>query len=539
MAKLIDHQPIRFNYTTECNLVAHDWKQYAQWGDTTQFQMEMEACPTEQDAVKNGGFNTTSDWVVSGNWSINTSSGRAEKTTGANGSINQPIGTVDGVLWRIRIDATVTSGFLELNFGTVYENITSTGVYEYWITADTVSVLQIYANGATSGHVSNISAVPINSNFEVAIVNDAGTTVHTITNADSEMSFVGGYMTVSIPWQTIVGGGIAGDCYTLQVSDPCHCQQGGFVAQDLATGHDEWFYTSGNEDWVFDEIGGTPVIEFNPSGASISLIEHRFIGCNGTDYDVTYTLAGMAAGDIFQVRLGSATGAIRTTNGTYTETITSLGAGNLKFYGVSTGATNYNVSDFSVVATTRTAQFTSVPIKLSETAIDCTYLINFCCDDDNMGFGFANTGFSPILRLAAQYAHGGMTADRNSYEFSTGRKSTTYYRGRKNKSLKFVAPSYIHDAMMHLGGYDHVYIDNTEVFVEDDEYPTVSWNDQTDLGGVTLTMRDKEILIENRRITSTQKGCNIGGNPIGLKPDGTGNVVTWVDPETGEIIIRG
>ena len=540
MAKLIDHQPIRFNYTTECNLVAHDWKQFQQWGDTAKFQMEMEVCPTEQNAVKNGGFNTTSDWTIAGStFAINTSLGRAIKSTGGAANINQPIGSTDGILWRVIVDINITSGTFNVGLGTTVHNITSSGNYEFWIIADTVTILQIYGDGASSGYVSNVSAVPANDNFEVAIINEAGTTVHTITNADSEMSFVGGFLTVSIPWQTIVGGGIDGGCYTLNVSDPCHCQQGGFPAQDFKTGTDEWYVYSGNQDWVFDELVGVPVIEFNPSGASTSLIEHAFIGCNGTSYDVTYTIAGMVAGDTFQVRLGGATGTTRTTSGTYTESIVALNNQNIKFYGTSTGATNYNVSAFSVVATTRTNQFVSVPIKLSETAIDCTYMINFCCNQDNMGFGFTGTGFSPSVRLAAQYAHGAMTNDRNSYEYSTGRKATTYYRGRKNKSLKFIAPSYIHDALMHMGGYDHAYIDGNEIFVEDDEYPSISWNDQTDLGGVTLTLRDKQVLIENRIISNDQKGCNINGNPVLLQPIDGGGGVVWVDPETGEIIIRG
>lgn len=539
MAKLIDHQPIRFNYTTECNLVAHDWKQFQQHGDTAQFQMEMEVCPTEQDAVKNGGFNTTSDWALSGNFTINTSLGRAIKTTGGTGILSQQIGTSDGVLWRFQIDITISSGSFSFTFGTTTHTITSTGNYDFWIIADTATAMYVVGNGAASGYVSNVSAVPTNNNFEVAIINEAGTTVHTITNADSEMSFVGGFLTVSIPWLTIVGGGIDGGCYTLNVSDPCHCQQGGFPAQDFKTGTDEWYVYSGNVDWSFSELGGVPIAVFNTSGASTSLFEHAFIGCNGTSYDVTYTLANMVAGDTFQVRLGGASGTTRTTNGTYTESIVALNNQNIKFYGTSTGASNYIVYDFSVEATTRTNQFVSVPIKLSETAIDCTYLINFCCNQDNMGFGFTGTGFSPSVRLAAQYAHGAMTNDRNSYEYSTGRKATTYYRGRKNKSLKFIAPSYIHDALMHMGGYDHAYIDGNEIFVEDDEYPSISWNDQTDLGGVTLTLRDKEILIENRIISNDQKGCNINGNPILLKPiDGVGGVV-WVDPETGEIIIRG
>jgi hypothetical protein len=188
------------------------------------------------------------------------------------------------------------------------------------------------------------------------------------------------------------------------------------------------------------------------------------------------------------------------------------------------------VTDLTIRATTRTVQHTSVPIRVVETATDCTHKIVVCNDSDGMSAGFSNTGFAPMLRIGSQYAHGGSTSTRNSYEFSNGRKSTTYYRGRPNKSLSLIAPSYIHDFLMHLGGFDHVYIDTEEVFIEDDEYPTVSWNNQTDIGGVTLTMRDKTILIENRRCSSVVKACDPNGNPI---TTGDGIIITL--PDGGKI----
>jgi len=39
MTKLIDHLPIRFAHSTECNFVDPNWHQLAQYGDVTQWQM--------------------------------------------------------------------------------------------------------------------------------------------------------------------------------------------------------------------------------------------------------------------------------------------------------------------------------------------------------------------------------------------------------------------------------------------------------------------------------------------------------------------
>ncbi len=502
MAKINNNYPIRFDYTPECNLVDHNWLQFAEYGDVSQFQLEIEPCAYEQNAINNGAFTSIGYWnVTGGSFSIDTAGGKAVKVTGGAANIKQDVASADGVYWRIEMDFVVTSGQFAVKFGTDINIVTQSGSYEFYITADSVTSLIVSGDGTTSGSFTNVTAMPINTAFEVYVVDANGVTQHTYT--ESDFNFTNQWMTVSIDWQDIaVGSG----CYTLKVSDPCHCVQGGFIQEDFTTDPSSWSTSAG---WSITAGAAS----FNgASGTGQALMSG--VLCVGTEYEITYTLANVA-GDSFYVQLGSATGTTRTTNGTFTDTVTATNSSSFKM--VASAPTHLpmmTVTNMTIRATTRTSQHTSVPIKVLETATDCTHKIVVCNDSDGMSAGFDNTGFAPMLRVHSQYAHGGATATRNSYEFSNGRKSTTYYRGRANKSLALIAPSYIHDFLMHLGGFDHVYIDGVEVFVEDDEYPTISWNNQTDLGGVTLTMRDKTVLIENRRITSAVKACDPNGNPI-------------------------
>lgn len=520
MTKIIDHQPIRFTYATECNLVNANWHQFAQYGDTTQWQMGLDPCANDVNGIKNGGFTTTSDWIVGTNWSIDTTAGLARKIVGASGLIVQSVAAPAGGLWRLTISVQVVSGSFQIIFGAFNTFVTETGDYTFWVGASGVTGFGVLADGASSGIITNVSAVPINQNFEAWLVDESGSDVHAFTSAD--FTYINGWLTHTIDWQTLA---IANGCYTLEVSDPCICAQGGLIVQDFATNVQEWIATTGF-------VVGSGIAQFTSAGAAVGNISTLMSACDGISYDIEYTVAITGSATVTPA-VGGTNGVGVTSTGTYTDTIVA-GAANQFAFGVNaTTASTVTIASLTITRTKRSRDYISVPIKVSTTPIDCTYLINFCCNRDNMGLGFTDTGFSPSVRLAAQYAHGAMTGDRNSYEFSNGRKATTYYRGRKNKSLRFIAPSYIHDALMYLGGYDHAYIDGNEVFVEDDEYPTISWNDQTDLGGVTLTLRDKEILIENRIMTSASKGCDPDGNLILL------NGQTWLDPASGETITIG
>jgi hypothetical protein len=82
-------------------------------------------------------------------------------------------------------------------------------------------------------------------------------------------------------------------------------------------------------------------------------------------------------------------------------------------------------------------------------------------------------------------------------------------------------PPHLVDFMALSPFVDHFYIGETEYFVEDDEFPSVSWNEAGHVGSFVLTVSEKEQLIENRRLTSASNGCNISGNFVGTEAGDT------------------
>jgi hypothetical protein len=94
------------------------------------------------------------------------------------------------------------------------------------------------------------------------------------------------------------------------------------------------------------------------------------------------------------------------------------------------------------------------------------------------------------------------------YEYSTGRKSTYYARVRKALELGFDGKVFMHDFASLFGACDHFYIDDVEHYVEDDEYPSISWSEGDDSGGVTIQVGIKEQLVENKRVSSASVGCS-------------------------------
>jgi len=143
-----------------------------------------------------------------------------------------------------------------------------------------------------------------------------------------------------------------------------------------------------------------------------------------------------------------------------------------------------------------------------------------CNDSDAFGFGFANTGFRPLMRIPASLNRSSYPMERLSYDNSIGVKATYYGRSRKAKELGFDGVEFMHDFAHLWGMADHFYIDDVEYFVEDDEYPSISWAENDDIGGVTIIVSEKEQLLENRRLSSSSVGCAVDGNEL-LDQNGT------------------
>jgi len=110
-------------------------------------------------------------------------------------------------------------------------------------------------------------------------------------------------------------------------------------------------------------------------------------------------------------------------------------------------------------------------------------------------------------------------------------KKTTYARSRMLKELGMDLPEHLIFFMYLAPDVDHFYIDGVEYFVEDDEFPTVSWDEWAHQGGFTLDVSIKKQLLENRRLTSNSIGCTDE-----FLEDGFSKPITT---ENGDAIITG
>jgi len=493
MANTIPNQPIVFNETANCWLEDSGLKVLAQYGDITQFQMKLIPCGSDLNLIQNGNFEDDHFWTTTSSaWTI--VDGTAVKSQGISGQLSQSAPATDGTLVRITFDIIINQGEVRVSWSGQDTIITESGSYEFWVRADDAADIAFTSSGSTIATLSNVQLISVNTNFTVNIVDESDTIVQTLVTSDGYFDFSGGYFTCFIDWEVI---GIPEGCYTLQVIDPCPCAQGGVIATDFTTSTFEWQISQG---WVIEN--GTATFS-GLSNGSASLLN---VLCALTDYEVTYTLTGMSPTESFQVFLGGVGGAFRTTDGTFTEQINS-GGDILRMTGNLIGSANYTVTDFSIRAVEQEVNFTSNTIKLAE-AFNCTTLaLAMCNDSDAFGFGFANTGFRPLMRIPASLARSSYPMERLSYDNAIGRKATYYARSRKARELGFDGLEFMHDFAHLWGMADHFYIDDVEYFVEDDEYPSISWAENDDIGGVTIIVSEKVQLIENRRLSSYSVGC--------------------------------
>jgi len=498
MAEIIANQPIIFNEEPDCWLEDSGIKVLAEYGDITQFQMALEPCGSDFNVIQDANFPNDNNWTLESGWTI--SGGQLCKSPGLFGSAYQLAPANDGVLVRLRFTLdTVDSSGVQVNYGTYTEGFTSSGSYERWIVADSATFFSFSANGSASLCISSLSVMSVNTNFSVVIIDEDFTPVALLVTADGYFNFEDGFFTCSIDWETLA---IPSGCYKIAVVDPCPCSQRGITALDFVTSLFSWYLASS---WSI--IGGFAT--YNGSSTGQAILNH--VICDGIEYEVTYTLANMGANEEFNIRLGSANGTIRTADGTYTDTITSNGTSFIMIGNSTSGTQTFEVTNMSIEESIPSSILLSNTINVSE-SFDCkTLALAFCNDSNGLGFGFENTGFRPLMRIPASLNRSSYPMERLGYEYSTGRKATYYSRVRKALELGFDGKIFMHDFASLFGAADHFYIDDVEYYVEDDEYPSISWMDGDDSGGVTIQVSVKEQLVENKRLSSSSVGCEPGG----------------------------
>jgi len=519
MAQLSHIHPVRFNFLQHCSQRDAKYRQLVQYGDETQFQMQMDICSPDVNMVLNPAFSSTANWNTSGTAFVDTINGWGQKYSGNfTGRIDQFVAVGNGVLVYLTFEIEIQTGSMKLAAGTYTEIFTASGTYSRWITADAFVSLIFSGNPAANWTIQSVGMYAVNTNFSVQIVDVDDIVIREVNPVDDPQyfDFTREYFTFSYDWEDDAGENLPEGCYRFLVSDPCECLNGGLLAADFITGFTSYWNQTGTVSWFI--FGGVAIYKGSASPDEVWMYNAV---CEDEEYIVKYTLTNMA-GNTFAVRLGANLGTIQTADGTYTETITALGSsGNLSLKGTNiAGISDFTVSDFSITRKTRSYGFRSNLFTLRETA-ECTCVISACCDSDNMQAGFIDTNFVPRIRLKVDYGEAEYEPlMRESFKTSFGMKRNYYYRGEKTKRLAFAAAEYVHDFMGHIGGYDHVYLDGNPIFINSDEY-SIEWEKGFDYGEAEIRVSNKSELIEKKRCSSVMKGCDDGGLSIGID-SGTG-----------------
>ena len=504
--------PNRFN----CTLPQFDgWIQLIERTDATQLQFTVAACDDFLNLLINPTFvDLGDDWNASGTWDF--SGNKACSPVGSIDYIQQNITLPNGYVVQLVIDVEMFAGVVvfSTNLGLV-GLITTTGEHTFTFQSNGVTNVNFFINSNSSACLRNIRLKAINTRYRVDVVDLDGTIVDTLP--DSAFNVTREYLTISPDWEDL---GIPNGCYRLSIYDPCRCAQFGFIGDDFTIGGGG---TSTQILLIAGEggVGGGEIVAINTTGgASQTQFRKRGVICPNVAYTFTYTVTGLNVGDEFELRAGLDSGQTVTADGTYTDVLTSTHSGQLPndlrwiFDFPADNLTGVTITDFIMEAVTPIPSYHTVPFKIIDDG-SCTTPFNVCGDRDQFGMGFPDTGFSPRIRLEGTIRGNGYGGERSGYEFSTGRKVVTHLRSRKMTEFMFYAPEYVHDFMQLLRGFDNVYIGPSKVYSEDDEYPSMSIEADTDMAAVTMKFSQSTELTENVRTSSTSAGgCNVTGTNL-------------------------
>lgn len=519
---IIPYQPIAFGLEENCTLPCSSWIQKIERGDRTSFQFTYGACGTTNSILNNGDFTDAgTGWTAVGLWTYVF--GWARSPIGGAGNIQQAFSYSGYVQLSFGLDVTNGTMVLTSNLGLI-NFYSQGGIITTVFNATGMTNINFFFSSANGGAIQNVELKPIENRNVLAVLDLADNPAAVITNPNF-FTLTDGFLTCSIEdWDSLA---IPDGCYRFAVADDCECSQFGFIGDDFDVPNQFVVSVGGSSN--VDISGGA--MSVTNSGVSAVTVLKVGVLCVGIAYDFTYTLSGMVVGDNFRLASGTANGILRTADGTYTETITVTAsndnAQDLRFiFGFVGGLHAVDLFGFNIGASAPVLTYKSEPFSLKDShdCPNCTVLVEACGNSDQLGFGFNGSGFKPVIRLEGTYRGSSYDSVKTSYEFATGKRVNPYGRLRKIKSLIFGAPEYVHDFMQTLTLIDNVYIDGVIKHCEDDEYPSIAFETDADMGIVTMTFSDKTELTEKRScVTVADTGCSPDGTVLALT--GTGGLI--------------
>lgn len=522
----IPNQPVSFiNDLDDCAEPSKKYVQIVDTTDVTQFQFKATYC--EDNCTNNLDYEGTTlgDGWASGVGADYCFSGEDV------GNLTVPIGNVNtvGSLTYVKVTFLSVTGSIAVwiigaDDSELLGTVTQAGTYEFYTNVSTTNGNLVFIPTAGSEICVFIYSVPaivcdVPTNYVIQVRDMDGDYVATETT----INWSSNYATVSVDWAAL---GIASGCYTLCIVDPCLNTNAQF------------------DDFMQTRTEGTPTLDnatltyptnnvmtynsgSNTGSASIDISFNINPNLQGSCFKFCFTIPTInnIIAARFRFLYGTTISGWYTTNGTFCV--------NLNNWDINTPITlifqsQYNDEPVHVVNLTNMTLFVcetsytcdccSTPVKIG--SYDCTHLIKSYCDKDALGFKFCNSNFVPQIRLYSKLVRASYMTERESFEDSAGNKNTIYYKRRRSKNFRVdpAVAEYVHDYLSTLSGYDHMFIDNREYFVDDDEYQ-VSYPSRNDIEAiVSFNVSEKVQLVENKNCgadcvedyewQTTAKSCN-------------------------------
>lgn len=516
MAEIIPYQPVEWNGTRDACLHGEVKPMKVNEGDVTQFQFKLEPCG---DAQRWTNPFTTSG----GNWTV-VSQEYCHTAGAAGGLVAMPTLT-ENVSYFFQLTVSgMTAGSIEsrINLFDTLITITQNGVYTFWFTPPATAVYQ-WALTVTSdfdGCIDEPTFFRIDNNFRFFICDDQSNILATLDKNSGVFKFQRQWLTVDIDWDLYVS---THGCYNITGIDPCinDCSQTRMIGQDFQDDTQWTISTGAGRDWVIS--GGTASFQATMLGVA-EMISLQSL-CAGKTYEITYTLANML-NNTFQLNVGGTLGVLRSTNGTFTETITAGGSAAFRLIGDSPAiASDFEVTNlaFEMIDADVTADYVSNTFEYG--VHSCTNLINAVNNEDAFGMGFYDTTFNPRVRVECKIFPHTTDQERLIHEDSKGKKFVVWGNNNWIELLRIInEPPHVLKFLSLLPLFNHWYIGLQEYFVNDDEFPEISWTKFRNSGSVDLEIRKKQELIKQQDCTDQNVG-GILGDEADLEAQSTGQPI--------------
>jgi len=210
--------------------------------------------------------------------------------------------------------------------------------------------------------------------------------------------------------------------------------------------------------------------------ATDSLEQYNLLSSN-TEYTVTFNITTITNAELV-IHVGDASQSGYTSTGSYSITLDS---GSSQTFGIDFkmtggGAGAIEANSFTITKTNGAdlvADYLTNNFHFrSSGGWSCdTKEIRALCNLSNLGFEFTDQESIFYLRIFAELKDAEYEGDIDELIDSAGTASHYYYRGRKSKKLVTrLYPEFVHDFLSTLGGYDNVYINQTEYVAQSSTY---------------------------------------------------------------------